>query len=304
MAEADLLKVLERRGEVGRGGLAGRAVLGRGPQAGDRGRGMAARFQREQPGQVDDRGDTVCLEVDPASVLAPQVAREAQRRPAAQGSRGQPAEELPAAGGPADHPPQPFLDVQVAVDLPEVEEDRRLEQRLLLRPLDPAGELLLPRPQRRPPGRVGGHDVAGTAGEATALQGDGQPLGQRREPVACPRREVVGEDQRVVLVGAERRLAAGAAAQDKQRIRARRWPEGRLAVTGGLDIEGILGGAQESGDLARRGTGLQKQAHQPSLRGARAGTARPLHEPQHPSDPSSRPGSNGLPEPGHLALGG
>jgi hypothetical protein len=212
---------------------------------------MAAGFQREQPGQVDDRGDAVCLEIDPASVLATEVARESRGRPAEHDGRGQSAEELPAAGGQADHPPQPLLDVQVAVDLPEVEEGRRVEQRVLLRPFDPAGEQLLPRPQRHPPGRVGGHDVAGAAGEATAFEGDGQPLGQRREPVGCPRRGVVGEDQRVVLVGAERRLATGAAAQDKQRIRARRWPEGRRAVMGGLDIESVLGGAQASGDLAR-----------------------------------------------------
>ena len=102
-----------------------------------------------------------------------------RRRSAA---RGQAAEEPPVAGRLADHRPQRRLGVQVAMELAEVEEDGRIQQRLLLGLLDPAAELVLP-------GAAAGRawlgwwpDVAGTAGQAAALQGRRQVLGQGREP--------------------------------------------------------------------------------------------------------------------------
>jgi hypothetical protein len=60
-------------------------------------------------------------------------------------------EEPAVAGHPPDDPPQRLLGGQVAVQLPEVKEDRRLEQGILLRLLDPAGEPVLPHAQWRPP---------------------------------------------------------------------------------------------------------------------------------------------------------
>jgi glycine/D-amino acid oxidase-like deaminating enzyme len=57
---------------------------------------------------------------------------------------GQAAEEAPVAGRPPDHRPQRVLGVQLAVELPEVEEDGRVQRRLLLRFVDPPAEPVLP----------------------------------------------------------------------------------------------------------------------------------------------------------------
>ena len=121
--------------------------------------------------------------------------------------------------------------------------------------LDPAGELVLPGPQRHPPGRVGGHDVAGAAGQAAALQGGGQPFGHGREPGVGPRWRVVGQGQGVVLVGAEGALPAGAAAEHEQRVRAGRRAQLRLGVADGPDVQGVVGAGHEPGDVGGRGAG-------------------------------------------------
>jgi hypothetical protein len=133
---------------------------------------------------------------------SPQLAQEAERRSAAQRRPGQTAEEAPVAGRSPDHRPQRCLGVQLAVELAEVEEDGRLQQRLLLGLLDPAGELVLPGTTRDAPGRVGGHHSARAAGQATALQRHRQVLGQGREPLAGAAGRVVGQHQGVVLIGA------------------------------------------------------------------------------------------------------
>ena len=185
VAQAQLLQVLERGGEVGGGGP-GRAVLGRRLEPSGGRHLWAADFQGEQAGQVDDRGGAVGLEVDPALVVAAQVMEEPERWAPPEGRHGQAAEEPPVAGGLADDPPKRRLGLQLAVELAEVEVGGRGQHRVLLRLLDPADELLLPGPQRHPPGRVGGHDVARAADEAALLQGGRQVLGQGGEPVCRP----------------------------------------------------------------------------------------------------------------------
>jgi hypothetical protein len=149
------------------------------------------------------------------------------------GAAPPPRPGAPGTGGrrpPQRDPPQRLLGVQLAVQLPEVEEGRRLEQGVLLRLLDPVDEPVLPGRQWHPTGRVGGHHVAGAAGEAAAFQGRRQRFGQGREPAVGSRRGGVGHHQGRVLVGAQRAFLAGAAAQHQQRIRAWRRPQGRLGV--------------------------------------------------------------------------
>jgi hypothetical protein len=141
------------------------------------------------------------------------------------------------------------------VELAEVEVGGRGEHRGLLRFLDPAEELLLPGPERDSPGWVGGHDVARAADEPALLEGGRQVLGQGGEPAIGPRWGAIGHHQGVVLVGAERALPAGPAAQDEERVRAWGRPERRLAVASGADIEGIVGAGQEPGDIGGRGAG-------------------------------------------------
>ena len=240
VVQAKLLQVLERGGEVGGGGP-GRAVLGRRLQASGGRHLWAAGFQGEQAGQVDDRGGSVGLEVDPAMVVAAQVVEEPERWAPPEGRHGQAAEEPPVAGGLADDPPKRRLGLQLAVELAEVDVGGRGQHRVLLRLLDPADELLLPGPQRDPPGRVGGHDVAGAADKPALLQGGRQVLGQGGEPAVGPRWGAIGHHQGVVLVGAERALPAAAAAEDQQRVRARRRAERRLAVTSGTRHRGHHG---------------------------------------------------------------
>jgi hypothetical protein len=70
----------------------------------------------------------------------------------------------------AGDPPERCLGVEVAVELAEVEVGGRGEHRVLVWLLYPADELLLPGPQRDPPGRVGGHDVARAADEPALFQ--------------------------------------------------------------------------------------------------------------------------------------
>jgi hypothetical protein len=110
---------------------------------------------------------------------------------------------------------------------------------------------VLPGAQWHPPGRVGGHHLAGTAGRPqrskVAASRSARPRTSRRLP-AGGRRPAPGRGPGR-CAGC---FPARAAAEDTQRIRARRRPERRLGVARSSDVERIVG---KPGDLAGRAAG-------------------------------------------------
>src|SRR5262247_3718159 len=153
------------------GGNAAGAPRRREPLEGVR-RGHAAR-QRVHPRRLDEWLDTVHLQVERVRMLAAarehEIADEAERRLVLERVLRLRREPRPKV---RDEP-------TLAADRPEIEEDRRVEQRLRLGALDPIGELLLPLGVRKAPARVARHDLAAAQRVAAPVKREIHALRER-----------------------------------------------------------------------------------------------------------------------------
>ena len=151
-------------------------------------------------------------------------AEETQGRRAVQGISGQEREEaLTSSRFFHNQGFQLLGKVGFAVDAVQVEEDVAVEQGFGLGVIDPVSEIVFPDPQRLPPFRVGGHDVAGTVGVAALGQAVGDELGQGQEVVVVFfRNETVVQDHGVVLVCDYQLLVPGHGTQRHETV-GHRW---------------------------------------------------------------------------------
>src|SRR6266540_868987 len=138
--------------------------------------------------------------------------------------------------------------IEVAVDRAEVEEDRRLEQRLRRRLLEPAAEALLPPGDPAEPLRR--HVATRAAREASGHEIGDRLLGERGEVLARAG-HVLAPDERVVLVREDHLLHPPLGAEHEPRIRRRRRAEVRLGPAQDPGDEGVVEPRDEAADHRR-----------------------------------------------------
>ena len=200
---------------------------------------------RVRPRDVAHDDDPAVLEVDRPGVLAAvlddDAAHEPDRRPEVERAPSEVLQEQRSPNGHRHRFVEGDVCLEVARDATEVEDDRQLLARLGALFAHPEVEPLHPLVQRQAERVVRRHHVAPTPGDPGGLQTRGHELGKRRQR-RIRRVSVAVERDGVILVGSDRLLLAGGAAQGEpcprhRRLTVLRDPELEQPARGGVDRE-------------------------------------------------------------------